>query len=189
MTFYEVLAQVIELLQRQGRVSYRALKRQFELDDAYIDDLKTELIQAQRLALDEDGMVLVWTGPTATPPTSTTEQAKRSVPAGRPLPQEQALPPAAAPPAPEAERRQLTVMFCDLVGSTPSPSNWTLRTCARSCVPTRPPVPRSCSALRAILPSISAMACSCTLAIPRRTKTTPSGPYGPDWACWPPWGR
>ena len=27
--------------------------------------------------------------------------------------------PAAAPIAPEAERRQLTVMFCDLVGSTP----------------------------------------------------------------------
>jgi hypothetical protein len=31
MQFYEVLAQVIELLQRQGRVSYRALKRQFDL--------------------------------------------------------------------------------------------------------------------------------------------------------------
>src|SRR5439155_993129 len=34
MTFYEVLAQVLELLQREGRVSYRALKLQFHLDDA-----------------------------------------------------------------------------------------------------------------------------------------------------------
>ena len=33
MTFDELLAQVIELLQRQGRVSYWALKRRFNLDD------------------------------------------------------------------------------------------------------------------------------------------------------------
>jgi hypothetical protein len=36
MTFDEVLTQVLELLQRQGRVSYRALKRRFDLDDEYI---------------------------------------------------------------------------------------------------------------------------------------------------------
>ncbi len=40
MDFYEVLAKVIELLQREGRASYRALKRQFDLDDEYIEDLK-----------------------------------------------------------------------------------------------------------------------------------------------------
>ena len=33
MTFYEMLEQVIALLQRHGRLSYRALKVQFELDD------------------------------------------------------------------------------------------------------------------------------------------------------------
>ena len=33
MTFDEVLAQVLDLLQRQGRVSYRALKRRFALDE------------------------------------------------------------------------------------------------------------------------------------------------------------
>ena len=77
MDFYDVLAQVIALLQRQGRVSYRALQRQFALDEAYIEDLKTELIEAQRLAVDENGRVLVWTGeaaatpapPAASPPT------------------------------------------------------------------------------------------------------------------------
>ena len=62
MTFDEILAQVIELLQREGRVSYRALKRRFSLDDEYIEDLKAELIHAKKLAIDEDGMVLVWVG-------------------------------------------------------------------------------------------------------------------------------
>ena len=38
------------MLQRQGRVSYRALKRQFDLDDAYIDDLKFEIIEVHRAA-------------------------------------------------------------------------------------------------------------------------------------------
>src|SRR6266852_1409284 len=62
MTFDEVLAQMIELLQREGRVTYRALKRRFALDDDYLEDLKGEMIKAKRLAVDEDGEVLVWTG-------------------------------------------------------------------------------------------------------------------------------
>ena len=40
MTFYEVLEQVVTLLQRHGRMSYRALTRQFQLDEAYLADLK-----------------------------------------------------------------------------------------------------------------------------------------------------
>ena len=62
MTFYEVVEQVLALLQQHGRVTYRALKRQFALDDDYIEDLKAELIQARRLAVDEQGAVLVWSG-------------------------------------------------------------------------------------------------------------------------------
>ena len=62
MTFDEVLAQVQELLQREQRVSYRGLKRRFALDDEYLEDLKEELIGAKRLATDEDGRFLVWTG-------------------------------------------------------------------------------------------------------------------------------
>lgn len=62
MTFEEVLDQAIEMLRRRGRVTYRALQRQFGLDDAYLADLKTEIIEAQRLAVDENGTVLVWTG-------------------------------------------------------------------------------------------------------------------------------
>jgi hypothetical protein len=62
MTFDEILTQVVELLQRQGRVSYGALKRRFALDDDYLQDLKDELIDAQQVARDEDGKVLVWVG-------------------------------------------------------------------------------------------------------------------------------
>ena len=47
MTFDELFAQVITLLQRDKRVSYRALKRRFDLDDAYLDDLKVEIIKAK----------------------------------------------------------------------------------------------------------------------------------------------
>jgi hypothetical protein len=62
MTFDELLSQVHDLLQHQGRLSYRALKRRFNLNDDDLEDLKAELIRAQRLATDEDGEVLVWTG-------------------------------------------------------------------------------------------------------------------------------
>src|SRR2546428_8016045 len=65
MTFEEILEQAIALLQRRGRLTYRALKRQFNLDDDYLEDLKAELIKGQRLAVDEQGEVLVWAGNTA----------------------------------------------------------------------------------------------------------------------------
>ena len=59
MTFDETLARVLEVLQREGRVSYRALRRRFDLDEEYLEDLKAEIIQAKKLAVDEDGAVLV----------------------------------------------------------------------------------------------------------------------------------
>src|SRR5499427_6308279 len=62
MTFEDVLDQAIAMLQRRGRLTYGTLKRQFQLDDAALDDLKDELMYGQRVAVDEDGRVLVWTG-------------------------------------------------------------------------------------------------------------------------------
>ena len=62
MIFDEILSQVQDLLQREQRVSYRGLKRRFALDDEYIEDLKEELIGAKRIAVDEDGRFIVWTG-------------------------------------------------------------------------------------------------------------------------------
>jgi len=69
MTFDEILDQAIAMLQHRRRVSYRALKRQFALDEAYLEDLKHEIITVHRLAVDQDGEMLCWAGDTAfTPP-------------------------------------------------------------------------------------------------------------------------
>ena len=62
MDFYDVVGHVLELLQRQKRVSYRALKRQLSIDNDDIEDLKEEIIEAQRLGVDENGRILVWIG-------------------------------------------------------------------------------------------------------------------------------
>src|SRR5262245_20323773 len=117
MTFDDILDQVIALLKRQGRVSYPALKIRFSLDDAYLEALKAEIIEAQQLATDENGRVLVWAGNTATPSAAASfpTQSAPSPAVQTPPPDEH---PPAAPRSPEAERRQLTVMFCDLVDST-----------------------------------------------------------------------
>ena len=80
MTFEELLDQAIAMLQRRGRVTYGALKRQFDLDDAYLEDLKAEIIKGQRLAVDEDGAVLVWMGGAASPPTATPALAQERPP-------------------------------------------------------------------------------------------------------------
>jgi len=56
MTFREILSQVIDLLRSEQRLSYRALKRQFALDDEDLEALKDELIYAKRLAVDEAGL-------------------------------------------------------------------------------------------------------------------------------------
>jgi len=62
MTFDEVLDQVRELLQQRGRVTYRSLKLRYQLDDESLAGITDELIKAERVAADEDGEVLVWTG-------------------------------------------------------------------------------------------------------------------------------
>jgi class 3 adenylate cyclase len=118
MTFDEILEQVIALLKRQGRVSYSALKRRFDLDDDYLNDLKDELLFAH-LVVDEDNRGLVWTGATESvkevvaQPTQLTQQ-----PATQDQSSPEVTPRVTASPPPDAERRQLTVMFCDLVEST-----------------------------------------------------------------------
>jgi len=131
---YGILTLVMALLQRERRVSYWALKQEFDLDDAFIEGLKQELIVAKRVAIDEGGQVLVWTGEGLPPATqavaqSTAIEAAVTLPPPAQTLAPQAIPtatPADAPTsipdpmrhAPEAERRQVTVLFCDLVDST-----------------------------------------------------------------------
>ena len=113
MDFYTVLDQVVALLRRCGRVSYRALKRQFALDDELLADLTAELRYARYPIVEDDDQGLVWTGETA-PPSEHTPPLPR--PEAEHAPHSDRPP--AEPHAPEAERRQLTVLFCDLVDST-----------------------------------------------------------------------
>jgi class 3 adenylate cyclase len=114
--FVAVVDQVIALLRQRGRVAYRTLKRQFQLDDEALDDVKVELIKSQRLAADEDGDVLVWIGETAAP-------AAPAAVAPTPAPLAYTPPYLAekiltARSALEGERKQVTVLFADLKGST-----------------------------------------------------------------------
>src|SRR5438132_13228033 len=107
------------MLHQHGRVSYRALKRQFAIQDDYLEDLTDAVLFAHPEARDEEGRGLVWIGDTGT------ASAAASAPVESPGP----APVAYTPPylaekiltsksALEGERKQVTVLFADLKGST-----------------------------------------------------------------------
>ena len=121
MTFEEILDQAIAMLQRRGRVTYRTLRLQFQLDEEQLETLKEALTDAERLAVDEEGRVLVWAGPPASPPTARASQGATQDNDPDQVPPVVDVPAAAAGHVPrpaDAERRQLTVLFCDLADST-----------------------------------------------------------------------
>ena len=118
MDFYAVLDQAVDLLRQRGRVTYRALKLQFQLDDDQLEALKDELLYAHPQVADDAGRGLLWTGsPEAVPP-----------PAAAPALAQDQAPLTYTPPylaekiltsraALEGERKQVTVLFADLKGS------------------------------------------------------------------------
>jgi class 3 adenylate cyclase/tetratricopeptide (TPR) repeat protein len=114
MTFEEILDQAMALLQRRGRVTYRMLKVQFQLNDEQLEALKEELIYGQQLAVDEEGKVLVWV-----------QRAAVAAPLGRDrppapssyIPSHLAEKILTSKAALEGERKQVTVLFADLKGS------------------------------------------------------------------------
>ena len=127
MTFDEILTQIIDLLKRQGRVSYSALKRRFDLNDDYLNDLKDELLFAHPV-VDEDNRGLVWTGAQASAAAPPPALGTPGPTASPPLEHERA-PLSYTPPhlaekiltsrrALEGERKQVTILFADLKGST-----------------------------------------------------------------------
>ncbi len=114
MTFKEVLAHVIDWLQQDQRISYRALKRQFALDDDYLEDLKVELIEVRQVAVDQDGKILVWRGAAAAAVAPTAPPQHVPLTYTPPHLAEQIL---TSRSALEGERKQVTVLFADLKGS------------------------------------------------------------------------
>jgi class 3 adenylate cyclase/tetratricopeptide (TPR) repeat protein len=106
MDFYTLLDQVVDLLRQRQRVTYRALQRQFQLDDAALQDLKDALLYAHPQVRDDEGRGLLWTGDAAltAPPLPYTPPSL----AEKILTSRMAL---------EGERKQVTVLFADLTGS------------------------------------------------------------------------
>ena len=132
MDFVAVVDQAIALLRQRGRLTYRTLQRQFQLDDDALEDLKVELIAGQRLATDEQGTVLVWAGTPAPPPAVRTispppalqgpggdSQASPIVYTPRHLAERILAEQAAleAQGAPDGERKTITALFADIKGS------------------------------------------------------------------------
>jgi hypothetical protein len=95
MTFEDILDQALAMLQRRGRVTYGTLQRQFALDADALADLKDALLYAHPQVVDDQGRGLLWM------------EEDAATLAASPT----ASPPPATPQVPEAERRQLTVLF------------------------------------------------------------------------------
>jgi class 3 adenylate cyclase len=118
MPFEDVLDQAIAMLQRRGRLTYSTLKRQFQLDDAALNDLKDEILYAHPQVYDDAGRGLIWTSDTGTAPAAATA----SVETREPTPLVYTPPYLAekirtSKSALEGERKQVTVLFADLKGS------------------------------------------------------------------------
>jgi class 3 adenylate cyclase len=118
MTFEELLDQATAMLQRRGRVTYRALQRQFALDENVLNDLKDELLYAHPQIHEDAERGLVWTGEAAIMPPRASGAARSQ--ARAPLtytPAYLAEKILTSRSALEGERKQVTVLFADLKGS------------------------------------------------------------------------
>ena len=123
MKFSDIIDQAKALLQRQGRLTYRSLKREFDLEDEALEDLKFELIEGQELAVDKDGKILVWKGAAGTPSPPSGEASPSPPPVSytpphlveRILAEREAM---EARGGTEGERKTITALFADLKGST-----------------------------------------------------------------------
>jgi hypothetical protein len=108
MDFVEVIEHARTLLQRKGRMTYRALKYQFKLDDEGLETLKEELLFSDPQITEVDSRGLVWNGELERPEEPPAQTAVA------PVAQLTTSAPSVQPERAEStgERRQLTVMFC-----------------------------------------------------------------------------
>jgi len=79
--FSEILTESKAWLQRQGRLTYRALRLEFSLDDEQLDALKDELLYANTQVADDVGRGLVWTGDGENAPSSSNQPPQPQAPA------------------------------------------------------------------------------------------------------------
>ena len=81
MTFEEIVDRAIDMIQRRGQVSYRMIKRQFDLDDAVFEDLKDEILYSRPQIVDDEGRGFAWMGgaePEAAPPQASVPTAAKA---------------------------------------------------------------------------------------------------------------
>jgi class 3 adenylate cyclase len=114
MPFEEIVDKALAMLPRRGRVGYRMFKRQFQLDDEALEDLKAELIEVQQLAVDQDGTMLVWNGEPGTASPLVPQPTRAALAYTPPYLAEKIL---TSKSALEGERKQVPVLFADLKGS------------------------------------------------------------------------
>jgi class 3 adenylate cyclase/tetratricopeptide (TPR) repeat protein len=111
VSFLDTVRRAKTYLEEQGRVSVRALRREFELDDDSLADLVEELVEIQGVAT-QDGPALAWCGPAPIAPPAPPERDPRAYTpkhlADKILQSKSAL---------EGERKQVTVVFADVKGS------------------------------------------------------------------------
>ena len=122
MSFEEILDQATAMLQRRGQVSYRALKRQFALDDDTLEDLKEEFVYSNQQILDDEGRGLIWNGdaePTPSRPEPSSPQPPSTYTSqhlAERIRVEQAAMESRG--SADGERKTITALFADLKGST-----------------------------------------------------------------------
>src|SRR5215510_12249512 len=123
MDLYALSDQVVTLLQQRGRLAYRMLKLQFQLDDEQLEALKEELLYAYPQVADDEGRGLVWTekGAAASVPPRPPAPSPSPVSytplhlAERILAEQAAM---ASRGSTDGERKTITALFADLKGST-----------------------------------------------------------------------
>ena len=118
MTFLDTVAQARTALEKQQRLSQRALRREFSPDAETLADLVDELVNVLRIAT-LDGEVLVWSGGEVSAAANATNAAPRrprAAPASY-TPKHLADKILQSQSALEGERKQVTVLFADVKGS------------------------------------------------------------------------
>jgi class 3 adenylate cyclase/tetratricopeptide (TPR) repeat protein len=115
MSFLKTIEAARAFLERNERVSLRALQREFALDDDELEELIEELVEIQRVAV-RDGRAIARVGSSPPSPAPAEPQESERTPRDY-TPKHLAEKILRSRSALEGERKQVTVMFADVKGS------------------------------------------------------------------------